>query len=108
MDGKPNAGVLYEDYNGVNVVCHIRGVGRWANRLFLGVIFDYPFNQLGVKRITVAIHDNNEASIKLVRHMGFALESRLEQANPSGGDILVFRMFRNECKYLEGKYALSA
>lgn len=108
IDGRLNAGVLYEDWNGVNVVCHIRAEGNWANRLFLSTIFDYPFKQLGVKRITVAIHDDNEKSINLVKKMGFALESRLEQANPRGGDILVFRMFRDECKYLRGKYASSA
>lgn len=108
VNGKLNAGVLYEDWNGVNVVCHIRGVGNWASREFLSTIFDYPFNQLKVKRITVAVHDDNAPSIRLVKKMGFALESKLEQANPRGGDILVFRMFRDECKYLRGKYAASA
>lgn len=108
VDGKLNAGVLYEDWNGVNVVCHIRGEGAWANREFLATIFDYPFNQLKAKRITVAVYDDNAPSIRLVRKMGFALESKLEQANPRGGDILVFRMFRDECKYLRGKYAASA
>ena len=104
VDGKLVAGVLYEDYNRANVVCHIAGEGNWADRRFLGVIFDYPFNQLKVRRITVPIAGNNAKSIKLVEHMGFQLESRLEQATLDS-DILLFRLFKDECKYLKGKYA---
>jgi RimJ/RimL family protein N-acetyltransferase len=104
VDGKLTAGVLYEDYNGANVVCHIAGLGNWADRRFLGVIFDYPFNQLKVKRITVPVCGSNVKSMKLVEHMGFVLESRLEQATLDS-DLLLYRLFKDECKYLKGKYA---
>ena len=102
-DGKLVAGVLYEDYNGANVVCHIRGEPGWADRRFLGIIFDYPFNQLNVKRITVPVNSTNKESIKLVRHMGFTLESGLAQATPDG-DLLLFCLFKKDCKYIRGKY----
>lgn len=104
VDGKLIAGVLYEDFNGANVVCHIAGDGNWADRRFLGVIFDYPFNQMKVKRITVPISGSNMKSRKLVEHMGFVLESRLEQATLDS-DLLLYRLFKDECKYLKGKYA---
>ena len=97
------AGVLYEDWNGANIMCHIAGEGNWASRRFLNVIFDYPFNQLKVKRITVPVGSTNIKSIHLVTRMGFALESTLAQAIP-GGDLHLFRMFRSECQYLRGKY----
>lgn len=102
-DGKLVAGVLYEDYNGANVVCHIRGEPGWADRRFLGIIFDYPFNQLNVKRITVPVNSTNKESIKLVTHMGFTLESGLAQATPDG-DLLLFCLFKKDCKYIRGKY----
>jgi RimJ/RimL family protein N-acetyltransferase len=104
VDRKLVAGVLYEDFNKANVVCHIAGEGNWADRRFLAIIFDYPFNQLKVRRITVPIAGNNAKSIKLVEHMGFQLESRLEQATLDS-DLLLFRLFKDECKYLKGKYA---
>lgn len=97
------AGVLYEDWNGVNIVCHIRGDGNWACREFLAVIFDYPFNQLKAKRITVPIASTNFRSIGLVTKMGFTLECTLAQATPEG-DLHLFRMWRDNCKYLKGKY----
>lgn len=97
------AGVLYEDWSGANIMCHIAGEGNWASRRFLNVIFDYPFNQLKVRRITVPVGSTNIKSIHLVTRMGFALESTLAQAIP-GGDLLLYRMFRSECQYLRGKY----
>lgn len=99
------AGVLYEDWNGAQVICHIAGEGNWATRNYLGVIFDYPFNQLKVKRITVPVAASNLSSINLVTKMGFTLECTLAQATPSG-DLHLFRMWRDECKYLKGKYAI--
>ena len=105
-DSELVAGVLYEDFNGANVMCHIRGEGKnWASRRYLGVIFDYPFNQLKVRRITVPVASTNLESINLVIRMGFTLESTLAQAIPDG-DLHLFRMFKDECQYLKGKYAL--
>lgn len=103
VNGELVAGVLYEDFNGANVVCHIAGVGNWATRGYLALIYDYPFNQLGVRRITVPVASGNAMSIKLVTHMGFTLESTLARATPDA-DLLLFRMFRDECQYLRGKY----
>ena len=105
-DGTIQAGALYEDYNGANIVCHIAGDGNWATREFLRVIFDYPFRQLGVKRITAPIASTNVKSVNLVTRMGFTLECTLAQATPDG-DLHLFRMWRDECKYIKGKYALS-
>lgn len=103
VDGELVAGVLYEDYTGPNVVCHIAGEGNWATRGYLGVIFDYPFNQLGVKRITVPVCSRNDKCIALVTRMGFTIEARLSQATPEG-DLLLFAMFKDECRFLGGRY----
>lgn len=104
--GELIAGVLYEDWNGAHVVCHIAATGNWASRQYLGTIFDYPFNQLGVNRITVPVESANQACIRMVRHMGFEQEATLLRAGRTG-DLLLFRLFKNDCRYLKGKYALS-
>jgi RimJ/RimL family protein N-acetyltransferase len=54
----------------------------------------------------VPVNGDNEKSIRLVEHMGFKLESRLEQATLDS-DILLYRLFKDECKYLRGNYAYS-
>ena len=103
IDGKLIAGVLYQNWNGANIVEHIAGIDNWADRTFLAVIFDYPFNQIGAKRITVSICSSNTKSIDLVKKMGFNQEAKLHGAT-SKGDLLIFSMFKDECKYLRGKY----
>lgn len=97
------AGVAYESHNGPNVVCHIAIDGAHAmTREWLRVIFDYPFNQIGVRRITVGVEEGNARSRRLVEHMGFRLEARLDRAAKSG-DIFIYRMFRDECRFIARK-----
>jgi len=93
------AGVLYEDFNGVNVVCHIAGVGNWATRQYLWTIFDYPFKQLKVNRITVPVADSNEKSKRFVEHLGFEREAILHDAHPDG-DLILYKMTADKCRWL--------
>lgn len=102
-NGSLCAGVLYEKFTGTNVTLHIAGENNWPNREFLWMIFDYPFNQLGVKRVTAPIASTNGKAITLVKSMGFDLECKLSQAIPDG-DLLLFCMFKEQCKYLRGRY----
>lgn len=94
------AGVTYSDYNGTNVIASIAGIGNWANRGFLWLIFDYPFNQLGCTRITTYINPDNEVSQKFTLKLGFELECKLKDAHPDG-DIWVTRMFKQDCKWIK-------
>lgn len=96
------AGVLYEDWNGANVLCHIRGEAGWANRRFLWMIHDYPFNQLGVKRITAPVASTNADCIGLVGHLGFELEACLKDAHPDG-DILIYKLTPDKARWLHLK-----
>ena len=95
------AGVAYAEWNGRNVVCHIASDGsrRWATRAYLRTIFDYPFNQLAVERITCPVGEGNRESRRFVQHLGFTLETTLEQAHPTG-DLLVYRMWKGDCKWI--------
>lgn len=95
------AGVVYADWNGVNVECHIASDGsrRWMTRQYLYGIFHYPFVQLGARRITVCIGEQNRASRRFVGHLGFEEEARLKDAHPTG-DLLIFRMFRENCRWI--------
>lgn len=99
------AGVAYADFNGPNVVCHIASDGskRWMSREYLATIFDYPFNQMKVKRITVCVGEGNGASRRFVEKLGFTRETTLSQAHPTG-DLLVYRMFREECRWISADF----
>lgn len=95
------AGVAYADWNGPNIVCHIASDGskKWLTRTFLWTIFDYPFNQVGAKRITVCVGQGNKDSIRFVTHLGFTHEATLADAHPTG-DLLIFALRRENCRWL--------
>ena len=100
--GRLVAGVAYAEWNGPNVVCHIASDGsrKWATREYLRVIFDYPFVQLGCKRITVCVGEGNADSRRFVEHLGFTLEAELAGAHPTGA-LRIYRMWRDECRFLQ-------
>ena len=95
------AGVVYAQWNGPNVVCHIASDGsrRWLTREYLRIIFDYPFSQLGVRRITVCVGEGNSASRRFVQHLGFELEAVHPLAHPTGA-LLTFRMWKKDCRWI--------
>lgn len=95
------AGVVYEDYNGPNIVAHIASDGskRWLTRKFLWVMFDYPFNQAKVNRVTCYIGSRNDASINLCERLGFERETTLAGAHPDG-DLHIYRLWKKDCKWL--------
>lgn len=105
-DGELVAGVAYCQFNGPNIVCHIASDGskRWLTRDFLWTIFDYPFNQAKVERITVCIGQGNKDSIKFVEHLGFEFETYLKDAHPTG-NLLIFVMRRTQCRFIMDRYA---
>ena len=96
------AGTIYEQWNGAQVVCHIAGVGNWLKRQYLWTIFDYPFNQLKVKRITAPVSSSNTKCRKFLEHLGFTAEATLKDADP-GGDLIIYKMTRDECRWLRMK-----
>lgn len=111
-NGVPVVGVVYNEYNGVNCCTHIASEGtHWLTREYLWTIFHYPFRQLKVKRITAPVGEGNAASRRFVEHLGFELETTLEQAHPTG-NLFVYRMFEKDCKWIsadfEKRYAKAA
>lgn len=100
-DGKGYlAGVVYEGYNGVNINMHVAAArANWMTRQYLYICFHYPFVQLACTRISAFVEDENEAALRFDKHLGFTEECRLERAYERG-DIVVLRMFKEDCKWL--------
>lgn len=103
LDGRLVAGVLYEDYNGPNIVCHNAFEPNSLDKHFLGLIHQYPFIQLGVKRVTGLVSSNNKKALNLNYKLGFELEHTLKDACPDG-DMHVLVMWKEKCKYLDSQY----
>lgn len=101
-DGEMVAGVLYEGFNGHNVWMHVAAVPdkRWMSKDYLWYCFHYPFNEMKVSRISGYVNASNEQARKFDEHLGFKAEATLSGAAPDGGDVLIYVMRRDDCRFL--------
>jgi RimJ/RimL family protein N-acetyltransferase len=106
------AGVIYNHYTGTDICMHVAAVPgkRWLNRKFLFAAFDYPFNQLKVRRVTGLVPSKNKAAQRFDEHLGFELEGRIRHAL-ADDDLLLYGLLREDCKWHRDsakRYALAA
>ena len=98
-DGELIAGVIYEGFNGHNVWMHCAIPGR-LTREFLHYCFQYPFLELGCKRVSAYVEASNAKARRFDEHLGFKPEARLRGAASDGGDVILYVMTREGCRYV--------
>jgi RimJ/RimL family protein N-acetyltransferase len=100
-NGETIAAVVYDDCNGANIFMHVASDGsrHWLTRHFLHEAFKYPFITQGCSRITLWIDGRNTDSRRFAVNLGFRPEAVLEKAGRDGHDVMIYRMFRQECRY---------
>lgn len=97
-------GVVYDGYTGASIAIHSRCDNpAKVPRKFYWMIFDYPFNQLKVKRITGIVSTANEKAQRVDEHLGFKREAILRDYFLDG-DAIIYVMTREDCRFLRGKY----
>ena len=96
------AGVWFENYNGANMMMHVAAEpnSSWMTKELLWYVFHYVFVECGCKRVTGLVSASNDNARQFDERIGFELEAVLKDAAPDG-DILVYRMFRDDCKWLK-------
>jgi hypothetical protein len=95
-------GVVYENWNGRSIVCHIAFQDR-LTPAYLAAVFDYPFNVCGVEKIIAPIGSKNVKALQLVSKMGFTEEARIKDAD-TDGDVVFLTMTRDACRFLGHRY----
>lgn len=76
---------------------------HWCQRRFLRLFFKVAFDDLKCRRIGILVQEDNKASLKLVRRLGFQEEGRLRCIGENGEDCIVFSLLRGE---MNGKLIL--
>lgn len=103
-NGEVVSGVVYERFTGTSIAASIvNKPGSMFSTRFLWTIFDYPFNQLKVKKIIVYIRGTNHKSIAMVERMGFVKHSEMEDVFPDGS-MVIYTIEKHQCKYLRDRY----
>lgn len=97
------AAAVYEGFNGHNLWVHLAGLPdkRWMTRDFLRAGFAYPFDVCGVQRLSGYVDASNAQACRLNEHFGYQEEARLVGAAADGGDVILYVMRRENCRFLE-------
>ena len=90
------AGVVYHDYHGHSIQMSIATeTPKWASRRIIGLLFDYPFRQLGCVRVTALTSPDNHASRNMLWRLGFKREGRVRKGYGTT-DTLIYGLLREE------------
>ena len=102
-------GVLYNNFTSdksgiVDCQMHVasRPGSKWATREFLYHAFNYPFNQIGCKRITGIVKESSPKIIQFDEKLGFVREGIVRQAM-DGENLILMGMLKSECRWLDYK-----
>jgi ribosomal protein S18 acetylase RimI-like enzyme len=94
-------GVTYDNYTESSISIHGRcDIPGKVSREFYWAIFNYPFNQLKVKRLTALVSTANVKSQRLVEHLGFERETILKDYLKDG-DGIIYIMRPETCRFLK-------
>lgn len=77
---------------------------RMFPRPFIRAIFEYAFLVLKRKMLYAGVNSTNVASVKMQQRLGFTELYRGEGLQTDGGDIILFGMKPEECRWLERKH----
>lgn len=70
------------------------------SRTFVRAIFEYPFDQCGVRYLMAAVDERNKKSLEVCYRCGFELHDIFKEGAEPGADLLLLRMTRDECRWL--------
>ena len=101
-DGELVAGVIYEGFNGHNIWMHVAAKpgARWMTRAYLRYCFYYPFIELGCRYVRGYVEASNTAARRFDEHLGFTQAAVLPGAASDGGDVILYVMPKENCRYV--------
>lgn len=92
--------VVYDAFTPYECCIHVRlDKPGCKEPSILRAVFGYPFEQLGLKRITGLVGSRNEKGQELCEWLGFHLEGRKREAL-GDEDELVYGMTREDCRWV--------
>lgn len=71
---------------------------RAVSRRTIRAVFDYPFNQLRLERVSANVLASNQPSHEFVQRLGFTLEG---QKRMKGENVLMYGLMSHECRWID-------
>lgn len=90
----------------IGKTCQIHVVNRkkkYTPRALLKAVFEYPFLKAGIEILFGVVNSNNKEAMKYDLHLGFKEVNRFEGMHEDGGDIVLFAMKKDDCRWIRNK-----
>lgn len=100
-NGELVCGVLYERFDGRNIWMHCAVSGRWVTKKLVLAAFKYPFVQLGCDAVWGWVDAANDQARRLDEHLGFKQHAIIPNGAKDGGDVIIYRMTKEDCRFLK-------
>lgn len=100
--GRLVGGVVFHGFRGHDIEISIASDSPlWASKKTFATLYAYPFNQLGVVRITCITGRKNKAVRRLAEASGFKLEGTHRKALDGREDAMSYGLLRGDCRWLK-------
>lgn len=94
--------VAYDGFIGKVCQMHVVNLGgKMTPKKLLWAAFDYPFNQAGMSAVLGVVNSKNTDAMRYDMKLGFKEINRIEGAHDDGGDVVLFRMDKADCKWIK-------
>lgn len=101
--GRVVAVVVYEGVNAFHCWMHMAvEPGAFVGRDFIRAAFLYAFGVCKVRQVRGYVEASNREACEIDERLGFRRDVILQGAAKDGGDVIVYAMRREECRYLRG------
>ena len=96
--------VIFDHYEeGGSIQLHIAiDDPKYVTRQAISKVFEYPFYQLGVKKVLGIVNSMNTSSLTFTLRLGFTVEAVISDAYDMGS-MYILSMNRDQCHWLRGK-----
>lgn len=103
-NGTPVWAVIYDHYEPEgSIQLHIAiDNPKYVTRQAICSVFEYPFCQLGVKKVLGIVNSSNEAALTFDMRLGFQVEAIISDAYDMGS-MYILSMTREQCRWLRGR-----
>lgn len=103
-DGTVRWAVVYDNYEaGGSVQMHTAITDpKYVTRRAISAVFEYPFYQLGVKKVLGFVNSENLKALSLDLRLGFEVEAIVNDVYERG-DLYILSMTQEQCRWLRGK-----
>lgn len=98
-DGSVRGCVVYDVMTKFDIQMHWIGTDkRWITKTLAQAAFDYPFRQLGLRRVTGLVDERLVDVIALNKRLGFKVEGTIRKGL-GDRDIILMGLLREDCKF---------